>query len=240
MRQVPDDLLNAQQRRVKVQSLSGAPWFDAPGAARALKAYRAPLHFLDFETIQFVVPQWPGTRPYQQIPFQFSLHTLLGDGSIVHREFLDLSGDDPSEAFAKALVRECGDTGTVLVYNAAFEKTRIRELAQRYPRLRSALLGIVERVVDLLPVVKDHYYHPSQQGSWSIKKVLPAMVPWLSYEDLDGVQDGGGAMEAYLEAIHQDTDAQQRAALRKQLLTYCGLDTWAMVRIWQILSQVPS
>jgi hypothetical protein len=134
------------------------------------------------------------------------------------------------------LVLECGDKGSVLVYNAAFEKTRMKELAQRFPRLRQALLVIIERVVDLLPVAEAHYYHPAQQGSWSIKKVLPAMAPELSYGELDGVQDGGGAMEAYLEAIHQDTQAERRELLRKQLLAYCGLDTWAMVRIWQVLT----
>lgn len=236
MRDVPDDLLNAKQQRVKEHTLSNEPWFDAKGAARALKACQSPLHFLDFETIQFAVPQWAGTRPYQQIPFQYSLHTVQTDGGVQHREFLDLSGNDPSEDFAKALVRDCAGTGSVLVYNAAFEKTRMKELAQRFPRLRQGLLGIVERVVDLLPVVEAHYYHPAQQGSWSIKKVLPAMVPDLSYQALDGVQDGGGAMEAYLEAIHPQTQPARRNDLQKQLLAYCGLDTWAMVRIWQELA----
>jgi hypothetical protein len=232
LRDVPDDLLNPTQLRVKAATLSGEPFFDRHSAAQALAAHKLPGYFLDFETIQFAVPVWPGTRPYQQIPFQFSVHHLGVTKRVTHQAFLDLSGGNPAQAFAQALIAACGQYGPVFVYNAAFETTRIRELAERYPPLAPELHAINARVVDLLPVARQHYYHPSQQGSWSIKAVLPALCPDLSYDDLNGVQDGGAAQQAYLEAIAPATHATRKAELERQLLAYCHLDTWAMVRLW--------
>jgi hypothetical protein len=237
MRAVPNDLLNERQLRVKTHTLNNTTYFDAQGAAADLAAYPLPALFLDFETIQFAIPIWAGTRPYQQIPFQFSLHNVTSDGQLEHREFLDLSGNDPSLSFATELVRHCGDQPLpVFVYNAAFERSRISELAVRFPEHREALLTINERIVDLLPIARDRFYHPSQQGSWSIKAVLPAAVPELSYSDLDGVQDGGMAMEAFLEALHPQTPEERKELIREQLLAYCKLDTYAMVRLWQVFA----
>ena len=122
------------------------------------------------------------------------------------------------------------------MYNAGFETARISELATRYPHLSNPLLAINARVVDLLPIARERYYHPSQQGSWSIKKVLPAIVPELRYDALDGVQDGGMAMEAFMEAIHPDTHAERKNQIEQQLLAYCKLDTYAMVRLWQVFA----
>jgi hypothetical protein len=236
LRDVPDDLLNDQQKRVKKHTLSKKVFFDKKGAAADLAAHKFPAYFLDFETIQFAVPIWKGTRPYQQITFQFSLHTLSASGKLAQTGFLDISGKDPSSAFAKALIASCGTRGPVYVYNAGFETARISELADRYPRMKTALLAINDRVVDLLPIARGRYYHPSQEGSWSIKKVLPAVVPELRYDKLDGVQDGGMAMEAFLEAIHPDTPTQRKTEIEKQLLAYCSLDTYAMVKLWQVFS----
>ena len=232
----PDELLNDLQQRVKDCTLSGATYFDASGAAAALAAQPLPAYFLDFESIQFAVPIWAGTRPYQQICFQFSLHTLDDGGKLDSRAFLDLSGDDPSRVFAEALITACGTSGPVYVYNAGFEGARIKELAERFPEYSASLLAIKDRLVDLLPITRTHYYHPSQKGSWSIKAVLPAVAPDLSYEALDGVQNGGMAMDAYLEAIHPGTVPERKAEIEMQLLAYCGLDTFAMVRLWQFLS----
>lgn len=236
LRGVPDDLLNEKQSRVKEHTLAKTVFFDAAGAASDLAPHGFPAYFLDFETIQFAIPVWKGTRPYQQITFQFSLHTLAESGALSHTAFLDLSGGDPSEPFAKALISACGENGPVFVYNAAFETTRIRELSERYPNLAAPLLAINARVVDLLPIARNRYYHHSQQGSWSIKAVLPAAVPELSYDELEGVQDGGTAMEAYCEAIQPGTNETRKSEIERQLLAYCGLDTFAMVRLWQFFS----
>lgn len=239
LRDVPDELLNPQQQRVKAVTLSGKPYFDQRAAAQTLAAYKLPAYFLDFETIQFAVPIWKGTRPYQQIPFQFSVHRLSRTGKLTQQAFLDLTGNDPSKAFAEALIAACGERGPIFVYNAAFETTRICELAERFPQLAKPLSALNKRVVDLLPVARDHYYHPSQQGSWSIKAVLPALCPELNYADLEGVQDGGMAMNAYFEAIAPQTSQARKREIEQQLLAYCGLDTYAMVRLWSVFSGSP-
>lgn len=236
LQDVPDELLNDKQLRVKRAALSGTTFFDAAGAAKTLKQHKLPAYFMDFETIQFAVPIWKGTRPYQQIPFQFSVHRLSRTGKLEHQSFLDLSGDDPSRGFAKALIAVCGDQGPVFAYNATFEKLRILELAARFPSLGSDLKRIAERVVDLLPIARDHYYHPDQQGSWSIKAVLPSLCPDLDYAQLDGVQNGGMAMEAYIEALHPATTPERKAEIERQLVAYCALDTLALVRLWSAFS----
>jgi hypothetical protein len=236
LRHVPDELLSELQRRVKTHTLSGEPYFNAEGSAAMLKQHELPAYFLDFETIYFAVPIWKGTRPYQQMPFQFSLHTLHESGKLESKAHLDLSGNDPRRAFAEALVAACPEDWPVFVYNAGFEGARIDELAGCFPDLASRLFKIRAHLVDLHPITKANYYHPSQQGSWSIKAVLPAVAPDLSYEDLEGVQNGGMAMDAYLEATHPDTLPERKAEIAKQLLAYCALDTFAMVRLWQFLA----
>lgn len=236
LRDVPDTLLNDLQKRVKTATLTGQPYFDQAGAAQALHGYRPPAYFMDFETIQFAVPIWKGTRPYQQIPFQFSAHRVSTRGALSHEQFLDLSGEDPSKPFAEALISACGERGPIFVYNATFEKSRLTELAERFPRMKRQLFSIAERVVDLHPIARAHFYHPDQEGSWSIKAVLPAACPDLSYDALEGVRDGGMAQEAFLEALSPETTHARRAELEGQLAAYCALDTHALVRLWKRFS----
>lgn len=236
LREVPDNLLSKQQLRVKAVTLSGQTYFDQEATARMLAEYDLPAYFMDFETIQFTVPVWKGTRPYQQIPFQFSVHKLASLSALEQSAFLDLSGNDPALGFSQELIEACGTFGPIFVYNAGFETARIRELAKRFPDISEALLALNERVVDLLPVARQHYYHPSQHGSWSIKKVLPALCPDLNYSDLEGVQDGGMAQTAFLEAISLEANSIRKVELEKQLLAYCELDTYAMVRLWSVFT----
>lgn len=238
LRDVPDDMLNETQQLVKKQTIENTTFFDSKATRKILSKQALPAYFLDFETINFAVPIWPGTRPYQQVPFQFSLHVMQSAENIAHKEFLDISGNDPSRGFAEKLVNNCGDSGPVYVYNAGFEGARIRELAERFTDLTGPLIAIAERLFDLLPLARNHYYHPSQHGSWSIKKVLPALVPELSYSNLHGVQDGGMAMEAFIEAIQSDTSVIRKNEIEEQLLAYCKQDTWAMVKIFQIFSNI--
>ena len=240
LRDVPDDLLNDIQKRVKKHTLSGKVYFDATGAASDLAPYKLPAIFLDFETVSPAIPLWKGTRPFQKIPFQFSAHRLSRTGKLTQVSFLDLSGNDPSRRFAEALLDACGISGPVYVYNAGFETGRIKALAEQFPKLRKSLLAINERVVDLLKIAGARYYHPSQQGSWSIKNVLPSIAPDLSYGNLEGVQDGGLAMEAYEEAIAPSTSPERKAEIERQLLAYCRLDTYAMVRLWAFFTGRPS
>lgn len=233
---VPDELLNEIQLRVKTCTLENKVFINTEAAKAELDQYPLPAAFMDFETVTFAVPIWAGTRPYQQIPYQFSVHFIDEVGTEGHQEFLDLSGNDPSRLFAEALIESCKDVKTIYVYNAGFENGRLKELALRFPDLKTSLEGIIDRVVDLLPIVRQHYYHPSQQGSWSIKKVLPTISSGLDYQDLDGVKDGGMAMDAFKEAISSSTATGRNAEIEQQLLGYCKLDTIAMVHLWRFMS----
>ena len=232
--EVPDDLLGPLQQRVKECTLKGEVFFDAVAAAEALTPLGWPAFFLDFETISFAVPIWAGTRPYQALTFQFSVHRVSSDGQMVHRDFLDLSGEDPREALTEALIEACEEEGPVFVYSS-FERSRIEELMEQFPDQAEALDELVGRLVDLRPIAEKCYYHPDQQGSWSVKKVLPTLSD-LEYETLDGVKDGGMAMAAYVEAIAPGTSAERKALIDAELREYCVMDTLAMVRIWEVFS----
>jgi len=190
-----------------------------------------PRYYLDFETIQFTAPIWLETRPFQQLPFQWSCHIESSDGSLDHVEFLDLSGDQPMYRFSESLIKAMGGDGPILVYNQSFEKSRIREMAEMFPEFANSLIALNDRIVDLLPIAKQYYYHPAMKGSWSIKAVLPTIAPELDYADLEDVQDGGMAQAAYLEAIAPTTSPERKEVLRKALLKYCERDTFAMVML---------
>lgn len=189
-----------------------------------------PRRYLDFETITFVVPRWLGTRPFQQLPFQFSCHTESGEGAMRHDAFLDVSGQSPLQGFVERLLGVVAGAGSVIVWNQGFEGARLRELAERFPQYAEALLAVVDRMVDLLPIYRKHYYHRNMRGSWSIKAVLPTIAPDLDYRVLE-VADGGEAQKAYLQASDPQAAADERERLRSHLLAYCERDTWAMVRL---------
>jgi hypothetical protein len=195
-----------------------------------------PRYYLDFESVQFAVPIWKGTRPYEQLPFQWSLHLEHRNGNLAHREFLDTSGEAPMRSAAERLIEAAGTSGPIIVYSG-FERARLRELAARFPRLAPAIDAIIGRLFDLLPVLKRSYYHPQMKGSWSMKSVLPAIAPHLDYEALGEVQDGGAAMAAYREMIHPATDPAREAQLEADLRRYCGHDTLGMVEIVRFLER---
>ena len=235
VRDIPDGVLtNWNHQRVWRATCNGAAEFDA-SEIQALKELPWPRYYLDFETIGLAVPRWKGVRPYMQVPFQWSCHIHQKDRLLQHVEFLDVSGDDPRRACAEALVEHIGPDGVLIAYNAGFERRVIRELAEMYPDLSKPLLEMNERFVDLLPITRNAYYHPSQMGSWSIKAVLPALVPELNYGDLDGVQNGGDAQLAWMQAA--SADAEEKKKIADQLLEYCKLDTLAMVKIVDALLQ---
>lgn len=203
-----------------------------PGAVEKLAALPWPRFFLDFETVGPAVPLWAGTRPYQKIPMQWSCHRLDAGGTLTQLPpFLETRGDDPRRGFAVALIAAVGDIGAILVYNATFERGVILELAETFPDLAPALRAMAERLFDLLPVAREHYYHPAMMGSWSLKRVLPTIAPDLDYANLDDVQSGDMVEPVYFEMIAPATSPARRALLEAALLTYCERDTLAMVRL---------
>jgi hypothetical protein len=230
LREVPADRLsNPKHLKVHTATLSGNAILEQEAISQ-IQALPYPRYYLDFETIGFAVPIWAGTRPYMQLPFQWSCHIEQTDGSMAHKEFLDLSGNDPREMFAKTLIEAVSKDGPVIVYNAGFEGARIKELATAFPHLASGLLAIPERFFDLLPLARNYYYHPDMKGSWSIKDVLPTIAPELDYANLE-VSDGAMAQEAYKEAIHSQTTPERKEVVRRAMLKYCEQDTIAMVKI---------
>lgn len=230
IREIPEGrLTNSRHIRIWQATCEGqAILYDE--AADLLEGLSYPRYYMDFDTIQFAVPIWEGTRPYAQLPFQWSCHVESTAGELEHHEYLAEDAEDPRRAFAESLLASLGEAGPIMVYNAAFERTRLIELARDFPELAQGLLALVERLIDLLPIAHQHYYHPDMRGSWSIKAVLPTIAPELAYDELT-VGDGGMAQEAYLEMIHSDTPPERKAALREALLEYCERDTLAMVRV---------
>jgi len=201
----------------------------APEAGEAIRQLDWPRYYIDFETLNPAIPIWAGTRPYQQVPFQWSCHIETQDG-LHHADFLADGRDDPRRGFIDSLLETVGDKGAVIVYNAAFERSRLIEAAQAFPELATRIQSVIERMFDLLPLSREHYYHADMLGSWSIKAVLPTIAPELSYEGL-AVAHGGAAQEAFAEMMATETNEARRADLRQGLLEYCERDTLAMVRI---------
>jgi len=233
VREIPEtELSNANHLRVLQATRSGEEHL-RPEELAPIKELGWPMYYLDFETIGLAVPRWKGTRPYMQVPFQWSCHIHHQDGRLEHAEFLDTSGDDPRRTCAEGLINTITGDGVILAYNAGFEKRVIRELAGSFPDISDQLLALNKRFVDLLPITRAAYYHPSQKGSWSIKAVLPALVPDLDYSQLEGVHHGGEAQEAWMAAIGADMALKKE--IDNQLLAYCKLDTLAMVKIVESL-----
>ena len=235
IRDIPAGVLtNEKHERIRKLTVAGKPEL-LPGAATKLSSLGWPRYYLDFETMNFAVPIWKGVHPYQHVPFQWSCHIARKDGSMSHREFLDISGSDPSRAFAEKLLAAVGKRGPILVYNKGFEGKIVKQLAAWFKDLAKPLNAIAERFVDLLPITRENYYHPAMKGSWSIKAVLPTIAAELDYAGLGEVQDGVGAQLAFVEAISPSTPNTRKKQRQRDLLAYCKRDTEAMVRLTQFL-----
>jgi len=229
--------LSAAQALQIDTAASGEAHVDRQGLGEFLAAARYPLHFLDFETLMHAVPRFDDQRPYQQIPFQYSLHILHADGELEHREFLAEEGKDPRTAVAVSLAGDLGEHGSIVAYSEPTEKRALGALAEHCPRQAAALGAAQTRFIDLLtPFRQLMYYHPDFNGDLSIKSVLPAMLPNDPEADYAGLEisDGRTAMRKYDELAQIDDEGERRKA-RDALRDYCRLDTLAMVRIWQEL-----
>ena len=197
-----------------------------------------PLYFLDFETIGPAVPKYNGSRPYQQLVFQYSLHIQeTSTSELEHREYLADPSQDPRIGFIEQLIEDCGKSGDIIVYNVGFERGKLNDLIDVFPDYSNELREIINRLKDLMiPFQKKWYYTPEMKGSYSIKYVLPALVTELSYNDLE-IKEGGTASNTFLSMVN-GTFAGDVEETRNQLLEYCKLDTFAMVKILQKLLQV--
>ncbi len=237
IRDIPEDFdgLSDLHRRIRASVITGRVHSD-PQLREALEKLRPPIHFLDFETCNPALPLFVGTRPFQQVPFQWSDHVLQADGTLEHRGYLHVEGTDPRRPVVESLLRSLGQEGPIVVYSG-FEERILRSLAEDLPEWRDDLLAIVQsRLVDLLELIRSHYYHPKFKGSFSIKDVLPAMIEDLDYEDLE-ISEGSQAATAFVEMIDKETAGPKKEELAKALRAYCHRDTEAMVRLFQKLTE---
>ena len=234
---VPDDFaMTANQKSAVENYKSKETYINKEKIKEFVYTLTYPIYHLDFETFQQAIPEWKGISPYQQIPFQYSLHIEHEDGTLEHKEYLALDGIDPREQIARRLIEDIPNDVTVLAYNMSFEKGVIKKLAELYPDLSTHLLSINENMKDLMiPFQKKYYVTPSMNGSYSIKYVLPALVPQLAraYKELNGVQNGSQAMNAFANMSKMEEGEKQK--MRTALIEYCKLDTLAMVKILEVL-----
>jgi predicted RecB family nuclease len=237
MRDVPHNFpLDRKQKRVVDAAKSGKV-YRSPELAKFLPILAPPASYLDFETFSPAVPIYVNTRPYQRIPFQWSLHHDDGSGSLIHAEFLADGETDPRREFSGTLLRVSDQFPGAVMAWSRFEEKVIRDMAELFPDLAERLTALLYRIVDLLPIMRDHVAHPDFRGSYSMKTVAPAVAPDVTYDDLD-IAEGGGASAAFYRIVADPTLSREaRDGLRQSLLEYCERDTLALARVHQWLIQ---
>jgi hypothetical protein len=239
LEKIPADFaLTDNQAIQRVALLADKPHIDRPALAVFLNQIVYPASFLDFETIGTAIPLFDESSPYQQIPFQFSLHILRSSkASPDHRQFLAEGTADPRPEFMRQLRANLPETGSVVAYNASFEIGRLEECCDLLPEFKPWLRKVTPRIIDLLlPFRGFRYYHPQQHGSASIKAVLPAMTG-QGYENM-AIQEGAAASREFLRVTFGTVDDAERQRVRQQLDEYCGLDTMGMIQIVRELAKL--
>ena len=215
------------------ESVDYRPPYINPDLNSLLKEIDFPLTFLDFESANPPLPLYPGTRPYQKIPFQWSMHLRDSYGNLAHKFHINNDADDPRERLAIALLQTIPADGAIITYSP-YESLVIKDLAQQFPQYATRLSALRGRIIDLQKLVKANYYHPEFRGRYSLKSVLPAVAPDLDYADLD-LADGLAATAAYARMTAPGTTEPEKARIRQSLLAYCQRDTAAMVRVYDAL-----
>jgi hypothetical protein len=234
---IPEDFpLSKRQAIVRLAVITGNE-FVSPNLREALSEVAYPVRYLDFESFNPAVPRYAGTRCYDAVPFQFSLHTEEHDGSVSHREFLWAETGDPRRPLAEALLDACASDGFICVYSG-FERRVIKALSRELPDLCPDLEALLERLWDLLKVVEGNYYHRDFHGSFSIKEVLPVLVPEMDYDAL-AIADGREASIAYESSLDCD-DEEERRRIHDALRRYCRQDTLAMLALRRALEEKAS
>jgi hypothetical protein len=236
---IPDDFRLGANASLQIEHhRHGEIKIDKEQIRMFLDTIEYPINFFDFETFQNPIPRFNKQRPYQQVPFQYSLHVLYEDGRLEHKEYLGDEHSDPRPALIEQMLDDITPTGSIIAFNQSFEIRQIKDLALFSDTDADELLALNERFVDLaIPFQNKFYYHPNFQGKYSIKVVLPTLFPEddeLNYKNLGSIQNGGDAMDTYAN-LHLLKDLSKRDEIRKDLLAYCHLDTLAMVKIWEKL-----
>ncbi len=235
---IPEDWQLSDSQRLQVNChINGTTKINKESILTFLETINYPIYFMDFETFMTAVPMFDNSRPYQQIPFQYSLHYLKSKVSeLEHYEFLAEAIGDPRKAFISRLLHDTERGGTILVYNKSFEVSRLNEIARDFPEFSEAIIERISRVADLmLPFQKKYFYTPEMRGSYSIKYVLPALVPKMNYDELK-IKEGGTASIAF-ESLYYETDFFKIKEIRENLTAYCKMDTLAMTEVFKKLEE---
>jgi hypothetical protein len=227
--------LNEKQRMQVDAELNDKKIVNKEGVKEFLDTLYYPLYFLDFETFGLAIPPFDGLRPYEHIPFQYSLHLLESkDAELKHYEFLAEPGVDQREELIKGLISLISDNVCILVYNVGFEKSVLSNLAEHFPPYREKLMKIHENFVDLMAPFRQRYYYTKEmKGRYSLKSVLPALLPELSYDGM-AISSGGDASVIY-STLHLIEDKKEVEQIKRDLLEYCKFDTFAMVKLLNVL-----
>lgn len=230
--------LNALQERIIQCYKTGERYINTDIIRTHFSQWQFPLVFLDFETISPAIPRYEGCKPFEHTPFQFSVHTWESpEASITHTEFLHITPDDPRPALIPALLKACGNHGSIVAYFGRFESERIEALARYSPEHTEALTLLISRIVDPLPVIRDAVYDNAFNGSFSLKKIAPALLgEEASYADMP-VANGGDAQRAFEELISPNTSTVKKEEIRQAMLAYCKKDTEVMVDLVKCLYQ---
>ncbi|MGL5032239.1 MAG: DUF2779 domain-containing protein, partial [Microcystaceae cyanobacterium] len=229
----PDFPLTPTQKNFVKVSLANQPEIDLPAIQRSLEQLKFPLHFFDVEVISSAIPRFQNLRPYEKCPFQFSCHILDAEGNLSHHSFLQEQSIDPRSPFLEALLKVVFKTGSIMVYNQSFETLILQQLAEYAPEYAEPLKAMINRMWDLQLIFKYAYHHPGCLGSTSLKKVLPVLVPHLSYANLE-IKKGDEAPLVW-EAMLDCEEKQQKQQMLLDLKDYSALDTLAMVEIYYVL-----
>ncbi|MBW8003309.1 MAG: DUF2779 domain-containing protein [Planctomycetes bacterium] len=234
--EIPDNFngLSILNQRIRNSVLTGKLYLDR-SLAPQLKNLASPIYFIDFEAFNPAIPRYVNTHPYEMIPFQWSAHRLDQDGSIHHGEYLHRDPTDPRRAVLESLLDYVRGNGAICVYSS-FEETQLKSLATALPDHAVSVRSIIDRLVDLLPLIREHVYHPKFHGSYSIKAVLPALVQNYGYSDLE-IANGVSAALAYEKLTDPSTPPDDARRIGNHLLNYCARDTEALLRIYSAISE---
>lgn len=234
----PDYKLQPAAARQRRAAIAGKTIVE-PGLAAALAALREPIAILDFETVAPPIPVWNGCRPYDPVPVQFSCHVQDGRGGWTHHEWLADGHGDPRPELVRRLTIACEEAATIVAYYSNFEDRTLRLVAEALPEFREPVRGILDRLVDARPIVRDNIYHLGFGGSFSLKAVLPALVPELAYEGMEIADGMAASRELERLLLHGETvPAPERAHLLEALRRYCELDTWGVVKMLERLREL--
>ncbi len=237
IRDIPDDFKLTDNQSIVREAVKSGQVVIRDGLKSALSEIVYPAYYLDFETTNTAIPLYQDTAPYTQIPFLYSVHKCFSAGKIIgHSAYMADPAKDCRRELAENLIRDCGEKGTVFCYSH-FEKQIIKGLMKLFPDLEDSLKKLIERLVDLKGILAKHFYHPDFAGSYSIKKVLPVLVPEMSYEGLD-ISDGGEAMAVYAWLVKGKYEGEEVEVVKDSLVEYCSQDTLGMVRVHWVVEGI--